>query len=203
MQHHLDGGAGVSSSWCPTRSLLRPWPGRAFCDIFGPTFSRKNPEDAASILLAAGEAHAAGKSLQIEQGRASYQRQHRSMMNQRSRQSQKMSQSSTVSSWTKKNQTLSHRQPLEQPPGRHRRRASARIRTTSPCFLEHRNLSVLERCIALRIVYGRGLFLNSASPHDVAQVQAHSNCFACHHKHVFNFFYCHHKAGWRMLSREF
>ena len=44
--------------------------------------------------------------------RSSYQRQHRSMMNQSSHQSQKMSQSSAVSSWTKKNQhhrTFSHR----------------------------------------------------------------------------------------------
>ena len=56
-------------------------------------------------------------------------------MNQSSRQSLK-SQSSAVSSSTKENQRQSPNLPAP--------------------VLEHRNLSVLERCVALRTVYGRG-----------------------------------------------
>ena len=78
-------------------------------DIFQTAWAHilpKNPEDAASILL--------GTRPEVSSDRArqgSFQRQHRSMMNQSSRQSQKMSQSSAVFSWKKKNQhhrTLSH-----------------------------------------------------------------------------------------------
>ena len=93
------------------RSSTTSHPDAISSRLLGPTFSRtilRRPHRSCSRL---------GKRTRTEVSsdrarRASYQRQHRSMMNQSSRQSQKMSQSSAVSSWTKKNQhhrTLSHR----------------------------------------------------------------------------------------------
>ena len=138
--------------------FLKPVIAKRVHDIFRTAWAHilpKNPEEAASVLLAVGKRTRPEVSSDRSR-RASYQRQHRSIMNQGSRQSQKMSQSSAVSSWTKKPApqdplTLA---PLEQPPVVIGAEPVPESELPSP-VLEHRNLSVLERCITLRIVYGR------------------------------------------------
>ena len=127
--------------------------------------------------------------------RASYQRQHRSMMNQRSRQSQKMSQSSTVSSWTKKNQTLSHRHSWSSHQSSSKK-SQCQSPNYQPCFGAPQLVGAGAVHRAQDSVR-QGLFLNSAH-HTMSRRCSAFQLFACHHKHV-SIFLCHHKAGWRML----
>ena len=79
---------------------------------------------------------------------------------------------------------------------RHRRRASARVRTTSPCFGAPQLVGAGAVHRAQDSVR-QELFLNSAH-HTMSRRCSTFQLFACHHKHV-SIFLCHHKAGWRML----
>ena len=144
-------------------------------DIFQTAWAHilpKNPEHAASILLAAGEAHVAGSLF-------------------RSSKAGVVPETAPVDDEPAQ-PTLSHRHRWS----RHRRRASARVRTTSSCFGAPQLVGAGAVHRAQDSVR-QGLFLNSAH-HTMSRRCSTFQLFACHQKHV-SIFLCHHKAGWRML----
>ena len=117
-------------------------------------FLRKNPEDAASILLAAGEAHAAGSLFRSSKA---------GVVPDTAPVDDEPAQPPVLEDEPELDGLLMDEEepdpltlaPLEQPPVVIGEEPVPECEPPAP-VLEHRNLSVLERCIALRIVYGRG-----------------------------------------------
>ena len=125
-------------------------------DIFQTAWAHilpKKPEDAASILLAAGEAHAAGSLFRSSKAR---------VVPETAPVDDEPAQPPVPEDEPELDGLLMDEEepdpltpaPLEQPPVVIGEEPVPESELPAP-VLEHRNLSVLERCIALRIVYGR------------------------------------------------
>ena len=152
-------------------------------DIFQtvwPTLTPKNPEYAASILFAVGEAHVAGSLFRSSKA---------GVVAETAPVDDEPAQPPVPEDEPELDGLLMDEEepdPLTPAPtSRHRRRASARVRTASSCFGAPQLLGAGAVHRALESVR-QGLFLNSVH-HTMSRRCSTFQLFACHHKHVSTF----------------